>query len=202
VIFEDLRVDYLQKYTRSSRATPIGCTFGAPNETRVLKNQNADLQSINSRQNTEPWRVIMEEYSKRSLLLGHSEFRSNGPADLLSNYPLSKLKKTASWTLDFWVGYFKINLKIRGLWGMDIPRVHQKDKRSHERPMGPIIREVIPSWAWERTPSEVDRHKIRSTQAQMARWIRAVITIVTRPSRTEAPYIGTERGWVGWIIGR
>jgi hypothetical protein len=34
----------------------------------------------------------MEEYSKRSLLLGHSEFRSNGPVDLLSNYPLSKLK--------------------------------------------------------------------------------------------------------------
>jgi hypothetical protein len=27
--------------------------FGAPNEIRVLKNQNADLQSINSRQNSE-----------------------------------------------------------------------------------------------------------------------------------------------------
>jgi hypothetical protein len=38
-------VDYLQKSTRSSGATP--------NEIRVLKNQNADLQSINSRQNTE-----------------------------------------------------------------------------------------------------------------------------------------------------
>jgi hypothetical protein len=83
------------------------------------------------------------------------------------------------------------------LWGMDIPRVHQKDKRSHERPVGPIIREIIPSWAWERTPSEVDRHKIRSTQAQTARRIRAVITIVTRPSRAGAPYIGTEQGWVG-----
>jgi hypothetical protein len=34
----------------------------------------------------------MEEDSKRSFLLGHSEFRSNGPADLLSNYSLSKLK--------------------------------------------------------------------------------------------------------------
>jgi hypothetical protein len=55
------------------------------------------------------------------------------------------------------------------LWGTDIPRVHQKDKRSHERPMGPIIREIIPSWAWERTPSEVDRHKIVLTQAQAAR---------------------------------
>jgi hypothetical protein len=29
---EDLRVDYPQKSTRSSGATPIGCTSGAPNE--------------------------------------------------------------------------------------------------------------------------------------------------------------------------
>jgi hypothetical protein len=29
---EDLRVDYLLKSTRSSGATPIGCTSGAPNE--------------------------------------------------------------------------------------------------------------------------------------------------------------------------
>jgi hypothetical protein len=36
-------VDYLQKSTRSLGATPIGCTFSAPNEIRVLKNQNADL---------------------------------------------------------------------------------------------------------------------------------------------------------------
>jgi hypothetical protein len=55
--------------------------------------------------------------------------------------------------------------------GDGYPRVHQKDKRPHERPMGPIIREVIPSWAWGRTPSEVDRHKIGSMQAQMARRI-------------------------------
>ena len=46
-------MDYLQKSTRSSGATPIGCTYGAPNEIRVLKIQIADLQSINSRQNTE-----------------------------------------------------------------------------------------------------------------------------------------------------
>jgi hypothetical protein len=29
---EDLRMDYFQKSTRSSGATPIGSTFGAPNE--------------------------------------------------------------------------------------------------------------------------------------------------------------------------
>jgi hypothetical protein len=31
---EDLRVDYLLKSTRSSGATPIGCTSGAPNATQ------------------------------------------------------------------------------------------------------------------------------------------------------------------------
>jgi hypothetical protein len=40
------------------------------------------------------------------------------------------------------------------MWGTDIPRVHWKDKRPHERPKGPIIRKVIPSWAWEERPME------------------------------------------------
>jgi hypothetical protein len=40
---EDLRVDYFQKSTRSSGATPIGCTFGAPNEVRSPAERNADL---------------------------------------------------------------------------------------------------------------------------------------------------------------
>jgi hypothetical protein len=39
---------------------------------------------------------------------------------------------------------------------MDITRVHRKDKRPHERPVGPIIRKVIPSSAWGGTSSEVD----------------------------------------------
>jgi hypothetical protein len=34
---------YFQKSTRSSGATPIGCTLGAPNESSSLKKQNADL---------------------------------------------------------------------------------------------------------------------------------------------------------------
>jgi hypothetical protein len=35
IIFgEDLRVDYFLKSTRSSGATPIGCTSGAPNEVK------------------------------------------------------------------------------------------------------------------------------------------------------------------------
>jgi hypothetical protein len=42
------------------------------------------------------------------------------------------------------------------VWGTDIPRVHWKDKRPHERPKGPINRKVIPSWAWGGTTSEAD----------------------------------------------
>ena len=39
----DLRVDYFPKSTRSSGATPIGCTSGAPNEVQGPTKQNADL---------------------------------------------------------------------------------------------------------------------------------------------------------------
>jgi hypothetical protein len=40
------------------------------------------------------------------------------------------------------------------LWGTDIPRVHWKSKRPHERPKGPINHKVILSWAWGGTISE------------------------------------------------
>jgi hypothetical protein len=40
------------------------------------------------------------------------------------------------------------------LWGTDIPRVHWKGKRPHERPKGPINCKAIPSWAWGGTISE------------------------------------------------
>jgi hypothetical protein len=42
------------------------------------------------------------------------------------------------------------------LWGTDIPRVHWKAKRPREWPAGPIIRKVIPSWAWGGTPVKED----------------------------------------------
>jgi hypothetical protein len=42
------------------------------------------------------------------------------------------------------------------VWGTDIPRVHWKDKRPHERPKGPINRKVTPSWAWGGTISKAD----------------------------------------------
>jgi hypothetical protein len=83
------------------------------------------------------------------------------------------------------------------VWGTDIPRVHQKDKMSHEGPVGPIIRKVIPSWAWGGTSNEPDRRKPRRSKEFKRR-----SQTVTRPSRVGTTYIGTERGWVGWIIGR
>jgi hypothetical protein len=43
---------------------------------------------------------------------------------------------------------------VRDLWGTDIPRVHWKGKRPHERPKGPINRKVILSWAWGGTISK------------------------------------------------
>jgi hypothetical protein len=91
---------------------------------------------------------------------------------------------------------------IPRVWGTDIPRVHQKDKRPHERPKGPIIRKVIPLWAWERRP--VKRIDIRPDWCKPRRPndFEQVITTVTRPSRAGAPYNGTERGWVGGTIGR
>jgi hypothetical protein len=94
---EDLQVDYLQKSTRSSGATPIGCTFGAPNELQSSTVQNADLRSMNQRQNTKFRGVIAEEDSKRSFLPDHSEFRSSDPAGLFPRHFLLK-SKTASWT--------------------------------------------------------------------------------------------------------
>jgi hypothetical protein len=45
--------------------------------------------------------------------------------------------------------------------GTDIPRVHQKDKMPHEGPVGPIIRKVIPLWAWGGTSNKPDRRKPR-----------------------------------------
>jgi hypothetical protein len=118
---------------------------------------------MNQRQNTKFRGVIVEEDSKGSFLLDHSEFRSSDPTGLFSRHFLVK-SKTASWTYDLWADYFKINPKIGGLWGTDIPWVHQKDKRPHKRPVGPIVREVIPSWAWERHPmrridTRLDRRK-------------------------------------------
>jgi hypothetical protein len=56
----------------------------------------------------------------------------------------------------------------RGMWGTDIPWVHWKDKRPHERPKSLINHEVTPSWAWGETTSEADRHKAGWAQTRTA----------------------------------
>jgi hypothetical protein len=62
---EDLRVDYFKKSARSSGATPIGCTSGAPNEVQGPTVRNADLQGTSVRQNTS-FRVIKAEETERN----------------------------------------------------------------------------------------------------------------------------------------
>jgi hypothetical protein len=118
---------------------------------------------MNQRQNTKFRGIIVEEDSKISFLLDHSEFRGSDLTGLLSRHFLLK-SKTTSWTLDLWADYFKINPKIGGLWGTDIPRVHQKDKMPRKGPVGPIIRKVIPSWAWGGTANKPYRRKPRRSE--------------------------------------
>jgi hypothetical protein len=65
---EHLRADYFQKSTRSSGATPIGCTSGAPNEVQGPTVRNADLQSASLRQNTSFRVTKAEGDSKKSFL--------------------------------------------------------------------------------------------------------------------------------------
>jgi hypothetical protein len=70
---EDLRVDYFQKSARSSGATPIWCTSGAPNEVQGPTVRNVDLQSMSLRQNT-GFRVNKAEGdSKKSFLPNYPE---------------------------------------------------------------------------------------------------------------------------------
>jgi hypothetical protein len=59
------------------------------------------------------------------------------------------------------------------LWGTDIPRVHWKDKRPHERTKGPINRKVIPSWTWGGMTSEANRRKAGLVRTQTAQQRRA-----------------------------
>jgi hypothetical protein len=60
------------------------------------------------------------------------------------------------------------SLVVGVMWGTDIPQVHWKGKRPHERLKGPINRKVIPSWAWGGTISKADRRKVGSVQARTA----------------------------------
>jgi hypothetical protein len=109
---EDLRADYLQKSTRSSGATPIGCTFSAPNEIWsptvqkcwLLKHESETEHQISSNKGTKrQWKLFLPD---------HSELRSSGPAGLSPRHPLLK-SKTASWTLG----------RLSQNWLQDGPRI-------------------------------------------------------------------------------
>jgi hypothetical protein len=65
---KDLRVDYFQKSTRRSGATPIGCTSGAPNEVQGPGIRNADLQGTSMRQSSSFRVITAEGDSKKSFL--------------------------------------------------------------------------------------------------------------------------------------
>ena len=81
---EDLRVDYLQKSTRSSGATP--------NEVRSPTVQNADLRSMNLRQNTKFRGIIAEEDSKKIVLTGSLRIQKQWPDRLISKVFPVKIK--------------------------------------------------------------------------------------------------------------
>jgi hypothetical protein len=128
---------------------------------KVLQYEMLTSKARSSRQNTS-FRVIKAEGdSKKSFL-----------PDYLESISCHKQRPQAGPGI-FGPIISKSTQKIGGLWGTDIPRVHWKDKRPHERPEGPIIRKVIPSWAWGRMTSEVDRHKAGSARAQTAQQCRA-----------------------------
>jgi hypothetical protein len=97
---------------------------------------------------------MAEEDNRRSFLLSHSEFRSNGSTDLFSRHSLSKIKNYKL-DLESLGRLFQNQPKDWGLVGDGYPRVHWKDKRPHERPVGVIIRKVTSSWAEGRAPAKV-----------------------------------------------
>jgi hypothetical protein len=117
---EDLRVDYFQKSTRSSGATPIGCTFGAPNEVRSPTVRNADLRSKSLRPNTK-FRVIKAEEGSEKLFCRTTQ---NSEALAWQAYPQSVfLLKSKDWKLDLGsLGrLFQNRPKDRGLVGDRYP---------------------------------------------------------------------------------
>ena len=154
---EDLRVDYFPESTRSSGATPIGCTSGAPNEVQGPAIRNADLQGTSVRQSSS-FQVIKAEENSKKLFL------PNCPESISCH----KQRPQAGPRI-FGPIISKSTQRSGACGGQISPRVHWKDKRPHERPKSPINREVTPSWAWGGMTSEADRHKAGSMQARKAR---------------------------------
>jgi hypothetical protein len=119
------------------------------------------------------------ESGRRLLQYGSDEGRVIGSlVEVLDHYYFSDLRNAISHGLK--------PLEVR-LWGTDIPRVHQKSKRPHERPKGPINREDILSWAWGGTSSKADRHGAGLVQTRTAHNVERATTTEIRLSRAGAP---------------
>jgi hypothetical protein len=69
-----------------------GYTFGAPNEVRSPTVQNADLRSMNLRQNTKFRGIIAEEDSKKIILTGSLRIQKQWPGGLISKAFPVKIK--------------------------------------------------------------------------------------------------------------
>jgi hypothetical protein len=163
------------------------------------KEQNADLQSINPRQDTDFWGIKRRPTNngrrrQQKIVFVESLIVQKQWLDRLIFKAFLIKIKNCKLDLESLGRLFQNQPKDWRLVGDGYPRVHWKDKRPQERPVGPIIRKVTSSWAEGGTPAKVGWHKIRLTQAQTARWVWMATATRTRPSRAGASYIGTERG--------
>jgi hypothetical protein len=125
---------------------------------------------------------MSREDNKRSFLPSHSELEAPTRQAYF---------KTASLTWNLWADYFKINSKIGGLWGTDIPGPLE-GKKASRKALGPLFHKATPSWARGGTSDRMDRHEIGSTRAHAVHGIQALSTAVIQLSRVVASDVGTE----------
>jgi hypothetical protein len=179
---EDLRVDYFQKSARSSGATPIGCTSGAPNEVQGPTVRNADLQSTSLRQNTS-FRVIKAEGdSKKSFL---------------PNYPESiscHKRRPQAGPRIFGPIISKSTQRSGACGGQISPGSTRRIKDLTKGPRAQqFVRPFLRGPGEERPEKQID---IRPDRCE-PRWpnnVEQATTTETRLSRAGAPYNGTRRG--------
>jgi hypothetical protein len=75
--------------------------------------------------------------------------------------PITRIEvkpQIASWTYNLWADYFKINSKIGGLWGTDIPRSTRRQE-GLAKGFGLIISQGRPFMGQGRIAGEMGRHE-------------------------------------------
>jgi hypothetical protein len=108
----------------------------------ISKAQAQDSAPIYEEQSEDQWIMTWED-NRRSFLPSYSEFRSNNSTALFSKHSLP-ISKTTSWTYNFWADYFKINSKIRGLWGGQISPESTRRLEDLTKGLGPIVSQGHP----------------------------------------------------------